>query len=144
MRVKCNLPPALLAEWPGSFTCHCGNIGVERTSNKSQHTVNSGEENFPASPAGIRTRNLSFIQQRTKALVWSALLGIGLFQQRRPELVGSFPVVAEDKLSSVRRQVVIHHHLLPLAIPPEVEMENTCRQRAWSQFIIQQHGTRST
>ena len=29
---------ALLAEWPGSFTCHCGNAGVERTPNKSQHT----------------------------------------------------------------------------------------------------------
>ena len=25
---RCNLPPALLAEWPGSFTCHCGNTGV--------------------------------------------------------------------------------------------------------------------
>ena len=33
-----NLPPALLAEWPGSFTCHCGNEGVERAPNKSQHT----------------------------------------------------------------------------------------------------------
>ena len=28
---RCNLPPALLAEWPGSFTCHCGNAGVEWT-----------------------------------------------------------------------------------------------------------------
>ena len=35
---RCNPPPALLAEWPGSFTCHCGNMGVERTPNKSQHT----------------------------------------------------------------------------------------------------------
>ena len=35
---RCNLPPALLAEWPGSFTCHCGNTGVEWTLNKSQHT----------------------------------------------------------------------------------------------------------
>ena len=35
---RCNLPPALLAEWPGSFTCHCGNTGVERTPSKSQHT----------------------------------------------------------------------------------------------------------
>ena len=35
---RCNPPPALLAEWPGSFTCHCGNTGVERTPNKSQHT----------------------------------------------------------------------------------------------------------
>ena len=35
---RCNLPPALLAEWPGSFTCHCSNMGVEWTLNKSQHT----------------------------------------------------------------------------------------------------------
>ena len=35
---RCNLPPALLTEGPGSFTCHCGNTGVERTTNKSQHT----------------------------------------------------------------------------------------------------------
>ena len=28
----CNLAPALLAEWPGSFTCYCGNTGVERIS----------------------------------------------------------------------------------------------------------------
>ena len=36
--LRCNLPPALLAKWPGSFTCHCSNMGVERTPNKSQHT----------------------------------------------------------------------------------------------------------
>ena len=41
---RCNLPPALLAKWPGSFTCHCGNTGVEQTLNNSQHKkVNSGE-----------------------------------------------------------------------------------------------------
>ena len=34
----CNLPPALLAECPESFTCHCGNTGVERTPTKSQRT----------------------------------------------------------------------------------------------------------
>ena len=27
---SCNLPPALLAKWPGSFTCYCSNTGVER------------------------------------------------------------------------------------------------------------------
>ena len=27
---SCNLPPALLAEWPGPFTCYCGNTGVEQ------------------------------------------------------------------------------------------------------------------
>ena len=37
--LRCNLPPALLAEWPGSFMCHCGNTGVKRSLNKkSQHT----------------------------------------------------------------------------------------------------------
>ena len=35
---RCNLPPALLAEWLGSFTCHCSNTGVGQTPNKSQHT----------------------------------------------------------------------------------------------------------
>ena len=27
---SCNLPPALLAEWQGSFMCYCSNTGVER------------------------------------------------------------------------------------------------------------------
>ena len=35
---RCNLPLAPLEKWPGSFTCHCGNTGVKRTPNKSQHT----------------------------------------------------------------------------------------------------------
>ena len=35
---RCNLPPAVLGEWPGSFACHCSNTEVERTPNKSQHT----------------------------------------------------------------------------------------------------------
>ena len=36
--LMCNLPPELLVEWPGSFTWHCGNRGVERTPYKSPHT----------------------------------------------------------------------------------------------------------
>ena len=56
---QCILPPAFLTEWPGSFTCHWGNKGVERTSNESAHKVNSGEENSTAAPAGMRTCNLS-------------------------------------------------------------------------------------
>ena len=31
---RCNLPPAILAEGSGSFTCHCSNMG---TLNKSRH-----------------------------------------------------------------------------------------------------------
>ena len=34
---RCNLPHVLLAELSGSFTCHCGNTGVEQTPNESQH-----------------------------------------------------------------------------------------------------------
>ena len=43
---RCNLPPALLAEWPGSFMCHCGNMGVERTPSKSQLTKLTLEKRF--------------------------------------------------------------------------------------------------
>ena len=35
---RCNLPPALLAKWPGSFMSHCGTTGVKRTLNKCQNT----------------------------------------------------------------------------------------------------------
>ena len=35
---RCNLPLALLVEWPRSFTSYCGSMGVQRTPNKSQHT----------------------------------------------------------------------------------------------------------
>ena len=43
---RCNLPPALLVECPGSFTCHCGNTGVKLTSNKRQHTKLTLEKNI--------------------------------------------------------------------------------------------------
>ena len=43
---SCNLPPALLAEWPGSFTCYCANTGVERiTKSEPERKVDAGEEN---------------------------------------------------------------------------------------------------
>ena len=38
---RCNQPPALLVQWPDSFTRHCGNTGVERTPNKSQVSTQS-------------------------------------------------------------------------------------------------------
>ena len=35
---SCNPPPALLAQWPGSFLCYCSNMGMERIVNqKGQH-----------------------------------------------------------------------------------------------------------
>ena len=36
--LRYNLPSALLAEWLGSFMCHCGNMRVKWTPNKSKHT----------------------------------------------------------------------------------------------------------
>ena len=41
-----NLESAFLAEWPGSFTCYCGETGMERTPNKSQHTKLTLEKKF--------------------------------------------------------------------------------------------------
>ena len=55
---RCNLPPALLAEWLGSFMCHCSNTGVEWAVNESALKVNSEEENSAVTSARIRTRNL--------------------------------------------------------------------------------------
>ena len=54
-----NLPPALLAEWPGSLTCYSGITGAGRTQNKSQHkNVNTGEEKSPPVPTRNRTCDL--------------------------------------------------------------------------------------
>ena len=40
--------------------CYCGNTGVERIPKlESAQKVNSGEENYPAAPAGIWTHDLS-------------------------------------------------------------------------------------
>ena len=36
---RSNLPHVVLEEWPGSFMCHYGQMGLERTPNKSQHTM---------------------------------------------------------------------------------------------------------
>ena len=47
---RCNLPPALLEEWPTSFTCHCGNTGVDRTPNTSQHIMLNLEKKIFPSP----------------------------------------------------------------------------------------------
>ena len=58
----------LLAEWPGYFTCHCGNKGVERTRNKSQHTkLTRGGKKYPAaSAANFRSRVRRSNQQAGK------------------------------------------------------------------------------
>ena len=52
--IRCNLPPAVLAEWLGSFTSHSENTGSERTSNKSQHRkFTLGKKILPLPPPRI-------------------------------------------------------------------------------------------
>ena len=45
---SCNLPPAVLAKWQGSFTCYCGNT-ADGTDTKIQisKNIDPGEENYP-------------------------------------------------------------------------------------------------
>ena len=58
--LSCNLPPALMAEWPGfSFSCYCGNMGMEHIAKcKSPQKANYREENWPAALSGDHTCNL--------------------------------------------------------------------------------------
>ena len=51
------------------------------------------------------------------------LLRVRLLQQRTPELVLLLRM-DEHELPSSRRQVVVDHHLDPLAVPPEAEAED--------------------
>ena len=54
-----NWPPALLAEWPGSFMCYCCNTGVEQIPEwESAQNADPGVENSPAAPARTQTWDL--------------------------------------------------------------------------------------
>ena len=55
---RCNLPPALLAEWLWSFMCHCGNVWDGMDTKESAQKVCSGEENSPITFARIQTETL--------------------------------------------------------------------------------------
>ena len=63
---RSNLPSALLTEWLGSFTCQCGNTGVERTSNKTQHTKLTMEKKILVYQIGIKLFYTSFDTQVLK------------------------------------------------------------------------------
>ena len=67
---RCILPPALLAELPWPFTCHCCNTGVERTPNKSQHTKLTLERKIlpPLLPAFELTTFRSRVRRSTSKL----------------------------------------------------------------------------
>ena len=54
---RCNLPPAILAKWPGSFTCLCSNMGWN--GHRIRVSTQSQEENLHITPAGTGTCSLS-------------------------------------------------------------------------------------
>ena len=58
---RCNLPPTLMAEGPGSFTCYCGNTGVERILEKTISRRSSRDSNsqpFDHESGALLTSNL--------------------------------------------------------------------------------------
>ena len=69
---RCNLPPALLEEWPRSLSCHCGNIGVERPPNESKHTKITLEKKLhsPLVPGFELATFRSRVRRSTNTLVF--------------------------------------------------------------------------
>ena len=72
---SCNLPPALLAEWPGSFLCYSGNSGGVDTEMWVSTKCLPGDSIFfffffkSATLAGNRTRDLWITTERTRVYV---------------------------------------------------------------------------
>ena len=54
---RCNMPSVLLAEWPGSCTCHCGNTGWNWHEIRVSTQSLLWRRNSPAAPAGNWTRS---------------------------------------------------------------------------------------
>ena len=67
---RCNLLHALLAEWLGSFTCHCGYTGVERTTNKGQHTKFTLEKKI-LPPLLLGFELATFWSQVQRSWIWT-------------------------------------------------------------------------
>ena len=99
---SCNKPPAILAEWPGSFACHCGSTrcGTD-TETRVSTEVNFREDTSPAAPVEDRTRNLPIaspaLYYRKRLVALNAKAWFHYFQQRKKkrkeELVGAFSPV---------------------------------------------------
>ena len=97
---RCNLPPELLAEWLGSFTCHC-----------SKH---SGEKNSSAIPAGIWTCNISITIPGSMVLenqqpVRSNIIGITLMHNISVTLKMSFSGIGQTSRLAAKGR---HHKQL--------------------------------
>ena len=68
----CNLQPALLAEWLGSITCHCGNMDLEQTTNKSERrTLTLEKKILPPFLPGLELKTFqSQVPRSTNKLSW--------------------------------------------------------------------------
>ena len=100
-----NLPPAVLAEWSGSFTYHCGNTGVERKPNKSQHTRLTLEKNF--SRRSCRDSNWHPFDHEsgalTNKLTWHQKVQLK-YRQKRSGRHTSLDIIHTFFFTSVKKQ----------------------------------------
>ena len=80
---RCNLPPALFAEWPGSFTCHWGSTGVEQTPNKSLHAKLTQEKKIlPQLLPGIELETFrSWVRRSTKQVILAKRFSQTIFKK---------------------------------------------------------------
>ena len=69
---SCNLPLALLAEWPGSFTCYCGNTGVTEIAHFQPSGGGRRGKLYPSYHYTVTTRMIP-------ALRWAAVRAILMF-----------------------------------------------------------------
>ncbi len=56
-----------------------------------------------------------------KIAVTSLELGVGLFQQRRPELTGIIRLVEDQLIVRIHRQEVVDYNVYPFAVLPKSE-----------------------
>ena len=102
---RCNLPPALLAEWSGYFTCNCRNTGVERTPNKSQHTKLTLEKKIL--PPLLSGFELATFRSRVRCSN-NKLSRLTLLIGQDKNNVRSFGKIAS--LKAKKRTVILHEH----------------------------------
>ena len=68
---RCNLPPALLAEWPGSFTCHCGNVGWNGHRMSQHRKLTLEKKILPLLLPGLKVTTFrSWVWCSTNTLSW--------------------------------------------------------------------------
>ena len=101
---RCNLPPALSAEWPGLFMW-----GGTDTEEESAHKVNSEEENSPTTPAGIQTH----FSITSLALLPTSYPGFSIIASVSPMLIWFVSILNNDHIPSLEVNRQWLHFLMP-------------------------------